>query len=289
MPPTRKPWQETSTTHAINPASLAHVLANSGGGAADGVVTGGSVSGTDLTLERSVGADVVITGLPSGGGGTGDTNDYVDSCIVARIAADTTDGVQEINPWAHRHLEPTWLPTVTLPTGGQLGRATPLPVEVVIPSTLLRALPGHQSNRAHSCSATLMSGYLVPVRPCRRFACTLTQAFYNPGAQILANFTAQSVYPRNDTLLCGSSTLGSERIEGVARSQAIRWPVDAFFVWKAARTSLNDYGFDTAATARPRLAQTPDKLTPGGGTGMLGRYCHHTITSTALVRRRILA
>ena len=40
-----------------------------GGGTADGVVTGGSVSGTTLTLERSVGADVTITGLPSGGGG----------------------------------------------------------------------------------------------------------------------------------------------------------------------------------------------------------------------------
>ena len=37
----------TSTTHAINPVSLAHVLANSGGGTADGVVTGGSVSGTE--------------------------------------------------------------------------------------------------------------------------------------------------------------------------------------------------------------------------------------------------
>ena len=37
----------------------------SGGGVADGVVDGGSVSGTDLTLTRSEGADVVITGLPS--------------------------------------------------------------------------------------------------------------------------------------------------------------------------------------------------------------------------------
>ena len=42
----------------------------SGGAAADGVVTGGSVSGTTLTLERSVGADIDIPGLPSGGGGT---------------------------------------------------------------------------------------------------------------------------------------------------------------------------------------------------------------------------
>ena len=42
-----------------------------GGGADDGVVTAGSVSGTTLTLTRSVGADVTITGLPSGGGGGG--------------------------------------------------------------------------------------------------------------------------------------------------------------------------------------------------------------------------
>ena len=39
-----------------------------GGGTADGVVDGGSVSGTTLTLTRTVGADVTITGLPSGGG-----------------------------------------------------------------------------------------------------------------------------------------------------------------------------------------------------------------------------
>ena len=39
----------------------------------DGVVTGGSVSGTDLTLTRSVGDDVTITGLPSGGSGSDST------------------------------------------------------------------------------------------------------------------------------------------------------------------------------------------------------------------------
>ena len=32
-------------------------------------MTGGSVSGTTLTLTRSVGGDLTITGLPSGGGG----------------------------------------------------------------------------------------------------------------------------------------------------------------------------------------------------------------------------
>ena len=40
-----------------------------GGGTADGVVDGGSVTGTTLTLTRTVGADVTISGLPSGGGG----------------------------------------------------------------------------------------------------------------------------------------------------------------------------------------------------------------------------
>ena len=39
---------------------------------ADGVVTAGSVAGTTLTLTRSVGGDVTITGLPTGGGGVTD-------------------------------------------------------------------------------------------------------------------------------------------------------------------------------------------------------------------------
>ena len=41
-------------------------------GTSDGVVTGGSVAGTDLTLQRSIGADIVIPGLPTGGGGGAD-------------------------------------------------------------------------------------------------------------------------------------------------------------------------------------------------------------------------
>ena len=41
-------------------------------GTSDGVVTGGSVAGTDLTLERSIGADIVIPGLPTGGGSGSD-------------------------------------------------------------------------------------------------------------------------------------------------------------------------------------------------------------------------
>ena len=44
---------------------------------ADGVVDAGSVSGTTLTLERTVGDDVTITGLPSGGGGASVTNDVI--------------------------------------------------------------------------------------------------------------------------------------------------------------------------------------------------------------------
>ncbi len=41
----------------------------------DGVVEDGSVSGTTLTLDRTVGADVVITGLPSGGAADGVVED----------------------------------------------------------------------------------------------------------------------------------------------------------------------------------------------------------------------
>ena len=63
----------TGTTLTLTRQGLGDVtitgLPSGGGGTADGVVTGGSVSGTTLTLTRSVGGDVVITGLPSGGGG----------------------------------------------------------------------------------------------------------------------------------------------------------------------------------------------------------------------------
>ena len=41
-----------------------------GGGTADGVVNGGSVSGTTLTLTTTTGGSIDITGLPSGGGVT---------------------------------------------------------------------------------------------------------------------------------------------------------------------------------------------------------------------------
>lgn len=40
---------------------------SSGGGAADGTIVSGSVTGTDLTINSTIGAPVVITGLPSGG------------------------------------------------------------------------------------------------------------------------------------------------------------------------------------------------------------------------------
>ena len=55
----------------VTASSLAtYINAQGGVGAADGVVTGGSVAGTSLTLERSVGADVVITGCPAAVGPT---------------------------------------------------------------------------------------------------------------------------------------------------------------------------------------------------------------------------
>ena len=63
----------TGTTLTLTRQGLGDItipgLPTGGGGTADGVVTGGSVSGTTLTLMRSVGADITIPGLPSGGGG----------------------------------------------------------------------------------------------------------------------------------------------------------------------------------------------------------------------------
>ena len=56
-------------------------IASSGGGTADGVVDGGSVSSTTLTLTRTVGSDITITGLPSGGGDSGLTAVSSDSTL----------------------------------------------------------------------------------------------------------------------------------------------------------------------------------------------------------------
>ena len=110
-----------------------------GGGSDDGVVTGGSVAGTSLTLERSVGADVVITGLPSGGGGTGNTDPVV---YLARTAADTTDGVQELT--LTTALEDGYLLAFDVDSG----TGDTLAGRVVIPSTLLRALPAQATGPA---------------------------------------------------------------------------------------------------------------------------------------------
>ena len=72
------------TVTSQNASSIAETLTISlAGGAADGVVDGGSVSGTDLTLTRSVGADVVIAGLPSGGGSD-------DGVVTSGIVSGTT-------------------------------------------------------------------------------------------------------------------------------------------------------------------------------------------------------
>ena len=74
-------------TGALSTIVQSVTLPSGGGGTADGVVTGGSVSGTSLTLERSVGADVVITGLPSGGGGSGGLDE---ENILLNATQDTT-------------------------------------------------------------------------------------------------------------------------------------------------------------------------------------------------------
>lgn len=83
-----------------------------GGGTSDGVVDGGSVSGTTLTLTRSVGNDVTITGLPDGASitvGTADPTGGSDGD--AYVQADASDIVQGIwlnsgGTWAEYSLPP---------------------------------------------------------------------------------------------------------------------------------------------------------------------------------------
>ena len=75
----------------------------------DDVVTAGSVSGTTLTLDRSVGTDVVITGLPSGGGGSDDG--VADSVDLSLSGNDLTVTVGRSGSLADLD------DTVTLPTG----------------------------------------------------------------------------------------------------------------------------------------------------------------------------
>jgi hypothetical protein len=64
--------------------SIAALRVDIGAGAADGVVTGGSVSGTNLTLTRSIGGDITIAGLPSG--------NTVDSVVFAYTTSQINDG-----------------------------------------------------------------------------------------------------------------------------------------------------------------------------------------------------
>ena len=86
-------WAEASDSTTLIPvAKLAssgsdgQVLTRTGSGqawedapsGADGVVDGGSVAGTSLTLTRTLGADVIISGLPSGGGGGTDDQTAVE-------------------------------------------------------------------------------------------------------------------------------------------------------------------------------------------------------------------
>ena len=78
---------------------LSTVEAGGGGmGSNDGVVDAGSVTGTTLTLERTVGDDVVITGLPTGGGGNpfaglGISHDAPDLAADLMIWRDSDAGV----------------------------------------------------------------------------------------------------------------------------------------------------------------------------------------------------
>ena len=102
------------------------------------MVTGGSVSGTSLTLERSVGADVVITGLPSGGGGTGNTDPVV---YLARQP-------QRIRPMGFKSLPllPRWKTATCWRSTWIVGTGDTLAGRVLIPSTLVASLAS-TSNR----------------------------------------------------------------------------------------------------------------------------------------------
>ena len=78
-------WDSTENRYHVTNTNSAPLTESSSGTATellltvqpepDGVVTGGSVAGTDLTLTRSVGGDVTITGLPSGGSGGSDSTE----------------------------------------------------------------------------------------------------------------------------------------------------------------------------------------------------------------------
>ena len=89
------------TTITSNAGTLTAV---GGGGTADGVVTGGSVTGTTLTLTRSIGGDVTITGLPTGGGGTFTIN-TLPNLPTAQIADRDVLAIEDnSNSWAQHHI-----------------------------------------------------------------------------------------------------------------------------------------------------------------------------------------
>ena len=223
-------------TGALSTIVQSVTLPSGGGGAADGVVTGGSVSGTSLTLERSVGADVVITGLPSGGGGTGNTDPVV---YLARTAADTTDGVQEIE--LTTALEDGYLLAFDVDSG----TGDTLAGRVVIPSTLLRALPAKATGPAVGDIDDGYSQALTRV--------TLTSSL----SQGLSNFT---VWFKDDTHVWILDS--RQEIEGVAITG---YPMAGGAAGGGGGTDTNDYVDDfTASVSGQTLALTL------GRTGTLG-------------------
>ena len=163
-----------------------------GGGAADGVVTGGSVSGTSLTLERSVGADVVITGLPSGGGT--DTNDYVDAFTAALSGQDLTLTLERTGSLADLEL------TVTLPAGGG-GTGSTVPV-VYLARTAADATDGVQEL---TLTTALEDGYLLAFDLDIGAGDTLAGRVLVPSA-LLRTLAAQATGPSADDIDDGYTT-----------------------------------------------------------------------------------
>ena len=105
-------WNSTENRYHVTNTNSAPLTESSSGTATellltvqpepDGVVTGGSVSGTDLTLTRSVGGGVTITGLPSGGAGSDSTELWTGDIAVGTSntwVAAGTDAVPSTAKW----------------------------------------------------------------------------------------------------------------------------------------------------------------------------------------------
>ena len=87
-------YETNNNTNAFtddDETKLDGIEAGATAGGSDGVVDGGSVTGTTLTLSRTVGDDVVIPGLPSGNG-NGNGGTYTNTALATDVTAATAPG-----------------------------------------------------------------------------------------------------------------------------------------------------------------------------------------------------